>query len=330
MNSDHRFKVEHKLYESNLTSPLVKSLLAFFSLIVLALIFLPWQQTSKASGRVLAFSPNDRPQNIESPVEGKVIKWYVTEGSVIKENDPIVEIADLDPQFVENLERQRQAILKRLQAISANIQVTKINMDRQKQLFEKGLSARKDYEKASVDLMSLIATEASISAELTQLDIKLSRQSNQLIRSPRAGIISSIKIAQGLEILKQGDLIAVVVPHTKQRSVELYVQGQDLPLLSVGRHVRLQFEGWPAVQFSGWPSIAIGTFGGEVAVIDPVGTPEGTFRILVLPEKVSDWPDETYLRQGIRVYGWILLDQVKLGFELWRQLNGFPPTISQK
>ena len=52
-----------------------------------------------------------------------------------------------------------------------------------------------------------------------------------------------------------------------------------LAALATGRKVRLQFDGWPALQFSGWPAVAVGTFGGEIAVIDPVAGPDGRYRV---------------------------------------------------
>jgi hypothetical protein len=128
-------------------------------------------------------------------------------------------------------------------------------------------------------------------------------------------------------MVKAGQVLAVIVPETASRAVELTVSGNDAPLLSVGRRVRLQFEGWPAVQFAGWPSVAVGTFGGVIGVIDPGAGEDGTVRVIVFPENGEEWPDVTYLRQGVRVIGWVLLDTVKLGWELWRQFNGFPPTL---
>ena len=47
---------------------------------LLALIVVPWQQTSKGYGRVAAYSPSDRQQNISAPVEGRLGKWFVHEG----------------------------------------------------------------------------------------------------------------------------------------------------------------------------------------------------------------------------------------------------------
>jgi multidrug efflux pump subunit AcrA (membrane-fusion protein) len=111
--------------------------------------------------------------------------------------------------------------------------------------------------------------------------------------------------------------------------VELNIDGNDQPLVKRGDKVRIQFEGWPAVQFVGWPSVAIGTFAGKVYLIDPTTNEKGQFRILVQEDRHTErdapWPDQAYLRQGVRANGWVLMEKpVTLGWEIWRRLNGFP------
>ena len=114
-------------------------------------------------------------------------------------------------------------------------------------------------------------------------------------------------------------------------AVQVWVAGNDQTFIQAGRHVRLQFEGWPAVQFSGWPSVAVGTFGGEVASVDATDNGMGRFRVLIIPDETDfAWPEHPYLRQGVRTYGWVLLDQVPLGYEVWRRMNGFPPALEEK
>ncbi len=120
------------------------------------------------------------------------------------------------------------------------------------------------------------------------------------------------------------------MPDTKSRAVELLVDGNDAALIDPGRHVRLHFEGWPAIQFSGWPSVAVGTFAGKVAFVDAADDGEGHFRVVVVPEGDEPWPSGRYLRQGVRANGWVLLNQVRLGYELWRLFNGFPPVVATK
>jgi hypothetical protein len=120
-----------------------------------------------------------------------------------------------------------------------------------------------------------------------------------------------------------------IVPDISEQAVELYVSGNDTPLVSLDDEVRLQFEGWPAIQFAGWPSVAVGTFGGRVASIDATDNGTGKFRVLVRPGMEDDWPADRYLRQGVRANGWVMLNQVSLGYEIWRQLNGFPPVVAK-
>ena len=111
---------------------------------------------------------------------------------------------------------------------------------------------------------------------------------------------------------------------------ELFIDGNDLPLVREGDRVRLQFEGWAAVQFVAFPQAAEGTFGGLVHLVDPTSNDKGEFRLLVRPDPNDrPWPAQDLLRQGVRAQGWVLLEQpVPLWWELWRQLNGFPPIRS--
>ena len=131
----------------------------------------------------------------------------------------------------------------------------------------------------------------------------------------------------GGSIVKAGDVLATLVPDTQDRAVELYLRGIDAPLVQVDQTVRLQFEGWPAVQFAGWPSIAVGTFAGRVALVDSAYDDTGQLRALIVPTAKEPWPEGRFLRQGVRAQGWVLLSQVRLGFEVWRRLNGFAPSL---
>ena len=96
-----------------------------------------------------------------------------------------------------------------------------------------------------------------------------------------------------------------------------------------GAPVRIQFEGWPVIQLSGWPSVAVGTFSGQVIAIDPSAQASGRFRVLV--EENSDtgapWPDRRFVRFGSKARAWVLLEEVSAGYEVWRQLNNFPPNF---
>ncbi|HRH36195.1 MAG TPA: biotin attachment protein, partial [Catalimonadaceae bacterium] len=83
------------------------------------------------------------------------------------------------------------------------------------------------------------------------------------------------------------------------------------------------------LQFSGWPNVSVGTFGGEVIVIDNVASADGDYRLLVVPDKAEEhWPEQ--LRLGSGANGWVMLNDVPVWFELWRQINGFPASINKE
>jgi multidrug efflux pump subunit AcrA (membrane-fusion protein) len=295
--------------------------------VALSLIFLPWVQTVQGKGRVIAYLPNDRQQSMEAPIDGRVAHWYVLEGEQVKKDQPLADMEDLDPLALDRLIQQRDATKVLLEAYNHALSASRKNVERQESLFKRGLSSQRAYELAVIEVAKAQTEVSKASAELAKIESSLSRQSSQLVRSPRDGTILRILAPQGGVVVKKGDTIAMLVPETKDRAVELLVTGNDLPLLSLGRDVRLQFEGWPAIQFLGWPSVAIGTFRGKVGVIDSSSDDgKGNFRIIVFPAEDEKWPDERYLRQGVRAVGWVLLDTVRLGWELWRQFNGFPQT----
>lgn len=300
---------------------------AFIAITVLAMVFAPWTQNVRGVGKVSAYSPDERTQKLTAPVDGIIRQWFVQEGIRVRKGQSIVDVADIDPDILSRLERERAAQQMKLDAAQSAVDTSRKNLDRQRSLVQSGLSSQRSAELAELEYAKYLSEISSASAELARIETRIARQASQSIVAPRDGIIQRIFAPQGGVMVKAGQELALIVPETASRAVELTVSGNDAPLLSVGRRVRLQFEGWPAVQFAGWPSVAVGTFGGVIGVIDPGAGEDGTVRVIVFPEEGEDWPSASYLRQGVRVIGWVLLDTVTIGWELWRQFNGFPPTL---
>lgn len=298
--------------------------------ILLILALTPWQQTSKGFGRIIANDPNDRAQEINSPINGRIKKWHVRDGSKVKQNDIIAEIIDNDPQILERIRTERDAKKRKTQVAQIASETAKINYERQNDLFQKGLSSRRDFEEAKIEYKKLLSASESAASELAESETKLSRQENQIIYAPKDGVVLHVLSGNSATMVKAGDKIATFAPDLIDPAVELYVGSNDIPLIYEGRKVRLQFEGWPAIQFSGWPSLAIGTFGGIVSAVDSSISENGKFRIIVKRAEGENWPDQKFLRHGTKAYGWVLLNNVKLGYELWRQINSFPPEFDQQ
>ncbi|MFD1141800.1 HlyD family secretion protein [Larkinella insperata] len=226
--------------------------------------------------------------------------------------------------YAQVIAQENKLNVSRQELVNARLDLNTIQADYQEKL-----------AKALSDRSSAVSYRAEADGEISKIQNKISsvdvRRGLYVVRAPQDGfVVRSYKFGIG-ETIKEGESIAILQPAQPAIAVELYVRAMDVPLIQRGRHVRLQFDGWPAIQFSGWPSVAVGTFGGEVAVIDAVSSMNGKYRLLVKPQTLKgdqNWPQQ--LRVGSGVYGWVMLDDVPIWYEIWRQLNGFPPNLQEE
>jgi multidrug efflux pump subunit AcrA (membrane-fusion protein) len=291
----------------------------------LLLSIVPWVQTAYGAGRITALHPDSQLQQIHALVEGRISHWHVRDGARVKRGDPIVDLVDNDPDRLLRLETEKEAAQNKLNAARIATETAKRNLDRQERLQAQGLSSRKEYEQALITYKTWRSSEAEAVQALANSESRLSTQFTQRVTAPKDGRIVRTYAGASATFVKPGQLLADFMPADAVPAVELYVAGVDMPLVQPGQKVRLQFEGWPIVQFSGWPSQAVGTFGGVVSVVDPAVAPDGRLRVLVTEPEDEPWPEEKYLAFGARAQGWVLLSTVTLGYEIWRQLNSFPP-----
>jgi len=154
------------------------------------------------------------------------------------------------------------------------------------------------------------------------------RNSMYYITAPQNGFINkAIKGGIG-ETFTEGERLVGIMPSDYDLAVETFVDPIDLPLMHLGEEVRIQFDGWPAIFFSGWPNASFGTYAGKVVAIETFISENGKFRILIAPDPDENpWPEN--VRVGSGAYTIALLEDVPIWYELWRQLNGFPPNYYQ-
>ncbi|MFN5295621.1 MAG: HlyD family secretion protein [Flavobacteriales bacterium] len=187
---------------------------------------------------------------------------------------------------------------------------------------------RDKISKAESDKFSTMSMLYDTEAQVTKLQSQYAGYSQRsgfyFITSPADGYVTRAIHSGGGETIKEGEEIVSLMPANYELAVELMVKPIDYPLISKGQKVRFIFDGWPAFVFSGWPGASAGTYGGVVVAIDNFTNNKGEYRILVAPDP-SDVPWPTGIRVGAGARGMALLKDVPLGYELWRQFNGFPP-----
>lgn len=182
--------------------------------------------------------------------------------------------------------------------------------------------------KAEGDRFQVISQIQTAEGEIAKLENQYSnytiRNGLYTITAPQTGQIVRAKKAGIGEILKDGEMIVEIVPSDIDFAIEMFVRPVDLPLLARGQKVRLLFDGFPAIVFSGWPEASYGTFGGEVAAIENSISSNGSYRVLIREDTADKaWPKQ--LMMGTGAQGIALLKDVPIWYELWRNINGFPP-----
>ena len=421
---ERRSAALHLVQSTRFAKRFAKLLLVGLVVSIIAMAVLPWQQTSRGEGSVVAYVPQERQQTVQAPAKGIVAKIGdgLVEGSVVKKGDFILEIQPFAANMVQQLNGQLvdlvtkedtanvkaeaygqnvagfkealeftvSAATQMVEAAEAKLEskqrlVTgyeakafqaKLNYERQESLMQSGLKPTREIEKLKKewdvtkselqsilqDVQSLtkelsakrdelqekrliaktkvdyaralqqdaLGSAATIRKEIRDVEMKLETMDRLTVRAPRDGTIFRMPVYELGQTIKEGGSILTLIPESSQNAVELLVAGNDMPLIQRGQEVRLQFEGWPAVQFAGWPSVAVGTFSGVVRTVDSTDNGKGNFRILVTPMPGEDWPTDRYLRQGVRANGWVMLRKVSLGYEIWRQLNGFPVIVAEE
>jgi multidrug efflux pump subunit AcrA (membrane-fusion protein) len=394
-------------------------------LVFIIFLFLPWTQNIRAKGAVTTLYQDQRPQQVNTIIGGRVMKWYIKEGDYVKAGDTLVQLAEvktdyLDPNLLQRTQEQlagKQLSIEyyknkvgvadqQISAINAGLQlklnqlmnklnqlqlkvqadsadavaaindfnIASVQFNRQKAMYDSGLvsltqleTRNQQYQNAQAKKVSAENKLANSRQDLTITRIEMNAQQQENIEkvtkaqgeqfqsltqiaSGQADIAklenqyASYSIRNGMyyviatqggqivkaqkagigEFVKDGDMIAEIVPDKIQYAVEMFVRPLDLPLLEPGQKLRFLFDGFPAIVFSGWPKASSGTFGGEIVAVESNVSFNGKFRVLV-KEDPADKPWPYQLKIGTGANGIALLKDVPVWYELWRNINGFPP-----
>lgn len=202
------------------------------------------------------------------------------------------------------------------------VQIARLEIERLQANFADKISkAQSDLATAQSDGFEAAGEVAKLSNTLANYT---SRAALQYVLAPQSGFINkAIKGGIG-ETFKEGDRLVSIMPNNYAMAVETYVRPIDMPLIHIGEKVRVEFDGWPAIIFSGWPNVSYGTYGAKVVAVENFISDNNLYRVLLAPDPEDHpWPQEVRIGSGARTIA--LLTNVPVWYELWRQLNGFPP-----
>ncbi|WP_422083219.1 HlyD family secretion protein [Ulvibacterium sp.] len=244
------------------------------------------------------------------------------------ESEGLKAVTDVEEKRLKQQETQAKLISQenkllasKNEVINAEVEITRVKAEYADKI-----------AKAQSDKFTAQSNQFDSEAQVTKLENEFSnyeiRNDLYYIRAPRTGFINKALQSGIGETFKEGDQLVGIMPAQYEMAVETFVRPIDLPLMHLGEKVRIQFDGWPVIIFSGWPNLSYGTYGGVVVAIETFISDNGKYRILLAPDAEDHpWPKDLRVGSGANTIA--LLEDVPIWFELWRQLNGFPPNYYQ-
>jgi multidrug efflux pump subunit AcrA (membrane-fusion protein) len=237
-------------------------------------------------------------------------------------------VKDVEEKRLKLQETQAKLISQENKYLASQNEVinARLELSRTKATFADKIS------KAQSDMFTAQSSGFDTKAQVSKLEnasTNYKRRSDLLyVTAPQNGFINKV-LTGGIGItFKEGEELVGIMPAQIDLAVETFVRPIDLPLLHIGEKVRVQFDGWPAIVFSGWPNVSYGTYGAKVVAIERFISDNGKYRILLAPDSTDhDWPEAIRAGSGARTIA--LLEDVPIWFELWRQINSFPPNYYQ-
>jgi len=180
------------------SSRLPVALLLFFLLII---IFVPWTQTVTVTGQMSAYTPYERPQDVEAQITGRIKKWHALEGDQVKEGDLILELEDNDPNFMSPdllafLDQRKRALENTKSAALARVEQ-----------LDKRISEMRNLVKAAIPSAEARVVEAGNRV----------REAHQKVEAAKiAAITAALNLDRHKQLLKRG-LVS-------QRELEMAIQ----------------------------------------------------------------------------------------------------------
>ena len=284
-------------------------------------------------------SLENKRQQIERKINAKAAELNAAKVDLKQSQDQMTRAKLMyEQEAISKLDYERRnATLQKAQAVVSEKQndfdnlkqdliINRLDIDNTLQEYsEKIAKAQSDQFSASGEIASAREKVADLAIKKQNLT---SRASYYYVLAPQKGQIVKSRKAGINEIIKEGEMIVEIVPQDVQLAVEIFVEPFDLPLINIGQTSRFIFDGYPAVVFSGWPQTSIGTFGGKVIAVETNRNVNGKFRVLLIEDPADrKWPPSMSIGTGALSFA--LLKDVPVWYELWRNINGFPPEFYQ-
>jgi len=167
-------KLSDWLYDNAYVGKGINRFLTGALILIIVFLFLPWVQNIETIGTVNTFLPEERPQEVQTFIAGRIAKWKVKEGDYVKKGDTIAVLDEinseyLNPDLLNQTEIQIQA--KEQSVLSYNSKIGAINKQITQLESNRDLSLQKARNKIEQEALKLKAEQAELVAAVKNAEI---------------------------------------------------------------------------------------------------------------------------------------------------------------
>ncbi len=196
---------------------------------------------------------------LSSEVSGEIISLPIKEGQQVQKGDLLVRI---NPDIIQSGLNRSQAALQNvragLQQAEASLKEAKLNYDRNKGLFEKGVISKAEwdgavsaYEVAEAAKQSAFYSVRSAQATVNEAKDNLSRTT---IYAPMSGTVSKLSVELGERVVGTQQMAGteiVRVANLNNMEVEVDVNENDIVKVSIGDSTIVEVDAYLKKEFKG-------------------------------------------------------------------------------
>lgn len=179
----------------------------------------------------------DHTARVFSPVAGRVLRIFVEPGATVKKGDPLVEIDSPD----------YGAALSDLRKAKADFERKQHDWQRQKDLFQAGVVARKDLEGAEADYNAAKAEQDRANERFRNLSTSGNESGTFTLRAPLDGTVADRQVNPGTEVRPDAANPLFVITNMSHLWLLLDAPESALGRLEVGQHVTVLSDTDPAL-----------------------------------------------------------------------------------
>lgn len=214
----------------------------------------PLTEVVNASGKL---RPKTR-VDVSATVMGKITRLAVEEGDVVKQGDFLLEIDPSEYLFmVKGAEAVLRSAREDLAQAQASAEKARLDLDRSKNLLDRGLSSTKDYEAALTAKKVQEAQVAAARGRVAQTEAELQRLRHNLskvtIHAPISGIITRLNVEKGenaiIGTMNNPGTLLLTVADLDTMETEVKVDETEIVRVELGQNAKVEIDAYPDTTF---------------------------------------------------------------------------------